>query len=92
MLQGQSEQHPFRVRIIEGGSFALKIWEDKEASGSVDQVTGILCEKTGLWHLVANDSTLPLLSDPSMRGQQVVVEGQFLDDIRAEPVLTQRGA
>ena len=44
--------------------------------------TGILCEQTGLWHLVANESTLSLMSDPSMRGAKVVVKGRFLDDIR----------
>jgi hypothetical protein len=44
--------------------------------------TGIKCVDTGLWHVVADEKPSPLLSDPEMRGREVVVEGKFLDDIR----------
>jgi hypothetical protein len=43
--------------------------------------TGLRCPKSGLWHLVANDTTLPLMSDRERRGEKVSVEGRWLDDI-----------
>ncbi len=43
--------------------------------------TGLRCPKSGLWHLVANDATLPLMRDRERRGEQVSVEGRWLDDI-----------
>jgi len=45
-------------------------------------VTGIECEETGLWHLVASEASYAVMSDPSMRGQEVEVEGAFHRDIR----------
>ncbi|MFQ5700816.1 MAG: hypothetical protein ACE5HU_03115 [Acidobacteriota bacterium] len=44
--------------------------------------TGVEIAGGGLWHFVARKASLPLLSDPSLRGQRVVVQGRFLDDIR----------
>jgi len=44
--------------------------------------TGLLCEDTGVWNLVVSDTTRPLLSDPTLRGEGVVVEGKFIEDIR----------
>src|SRR5688572_10508159 len=44
--------------------------------------TGLRCPHTGLWHLVANDATLPLMRDRQRRGETVVVEGHWLSDIR----------
>jgi hypothetical protein len=43
--------------------------------------TGVRCPGTGLWHLVANDATLPVLKDRSRRGETVVLEGRWLSDI-----------
>ena len=43
--------------------------------------TGLRCPKSGLWHLVANDATLPLMRDRERRGEQVSVEGRWLADI-----------
>ncbi|MGH9869260.1 MAG: anti-sigma factor family protein [Candidatus Polarisedimenticolia bacterium] len=43
--------------------------------------TGLRCPGTGLWHLVANDATLPIMRDRSRRGETVEVEGRWLDDI-----------
>ncbi len=44
--------------------------------------TGLRCPETGLWHLVANEASLPLLGSPEMRGRQVVLEARRLHDIR----------
>lgn len=43
--------------------------------------TGLRCPQTGLWHLVANEATLPLMRDRERRGDTVIVEGRWLDDI-----------
>jgi hypothetical protein len=43
--------------------------------------TGLRCPHTGLWHLVANEATLPLMRDRERRGDTVIVEGRWLDDI-----------
>jgi hypothetical protein len=43
--------------------------------------TGLRCPQTGLWHLVANEATLPLMRDRERRGETVIVEGRWLDDI-----------
>ncbi len=44
--------------------------------------TGVLCDQTGAWSLVAGEAVLRVLNDPSLRGEPVVVEGRFLEDIR----------
>ena len=44
--------------------------------------TGVRVDAKGVWNLVVNDASLPVLSDPGNRGSQVVLEGRFLDDIR----------
>lgn len=43
--------------------------------------TGIKVSGTGLWYLVANEASLPVISDPALRGKPVVVEGRFLSSI-----------
>ena len=44
--------------------------------------TGFRSSDNGIWNLVVNDASLPLMSDPSLRGTRVTVEGRFLNDIR----------
>jgi len=44
--------------------------------------TGVRCPETGLWHLVANRTTEPLISDPELRGRRVELEARKISDIR----------
>ncbi|HZI95178.1 MAG TPA: zf-HC2 domain-containing protein [Patescibacteria group bacterium] len=44
--------------------------------------TGLKCPKTGIWSLVVNDASLPVLGDPGKRGAEVTVRGRFHGDIR----------
>lgn len=44
--------------------------------------TGVRCPETGLWHLVSNESTEPLIADPELRGRTVELDARMLSDIR----------
>lgn len=50
--------------------------------------TGLRCPDTGLWHLVANEASLTLLSNPGMRGRQVILGARRLHDIKYLDVQT----
>ncbi|HKY31940.1 MAG TPA: zf-HC2 domain-containing protein [Candidatus Polarisedimenticolia bacterium] len=44
--------------------------------------TGVRCPGKVRWHLVANETTLPVMRDRDRRGEHVVLEGRLLSDIR----------
>jgi len=44
--------------------------------------TGVRCPETGLWHLVSDSVTAPLISDPELRGRTVELEARKLSDVR----------
>ncbi|HET9481890.1 MAG TPA: anti-sigma factor [Candidatus Polarisedimenticolia bacterium] len=44
--------------------------------------SGIRCPESGLWHLVVNEASQPILADPDQRGRSVVLHGRAFGDIR----------
>lgn len=50
--------------------------------------TGLRCPHTGLWHIVANEVSAGLMTEPGLRGREVVLESRTLDEIRYLDVRT----
>jgi anti-sigma factor (TIGR02949 family) len=80
MLISGTERVSATLVCVECDREGVSIEEQRHCHAPGHQ-TGLRCPGTGLWHLVANDATLPLMKDRQRRGETVIVEGHWLADI-----------